>query len=132
VTEENAKQIEAPVGRPLEVRLAMVVCGGAALVFLALAIIRQVTEGGAGLFLVPIYMVILAVVGIFMLFWRPRHVRLLFGIAVLLPVLLHLLVAMGNQVWWLRTISGVLAAAYLYSLVLVNTKPARLHLDGRA
>ena len=132
MTEEDEQQVRAPARRPLEVLLAMLVNGGAALVFVGLAIVRQVTEGGGGLLQVPIYLVILAAVAIALLIWRPRHVRLLFGIAALLPVLLHLLVAMGNQVWWLRTLSGVLAAAYLYSMVLVNTKPARIHLDGLA
>lgn len=121
----------APAQRPIEVRLAMLITGGAALVFLVVAIIRQLTEGGAGLLLVPIYLVVLAVIAIGLLIWRPRNVQLVFGIAVLLPVLLHLLVVLGNQVWWLRVLSGVLAAAYVYSLVLVNTKPARMHLAGR-
>ena len=131
MTEEDAKQVQVPAGRPLEVRLAMAVNAGAALVFLVVAIIRQVTEGGSGLLPVPIYLVILAAIAIALLVWRPRNVQVVFGIAVLLPVLLHLLVVLGNQVWWLRTLSGVLAAAYLYSLVLVNTKPARLHLAGQ-
>jgi uncharacterized membrane protein len=131
VTEEDNKQIEVHAGRPLEVWLAMAVNGGAALVFLLLAVIRQITEGGNGLLQVPLYLTVLAVIAVGLLIWRPRNVQLVFGIAALLPVLLHLLVVLGNQVWWLRTISGVLAAAYLYSVVLVNTKPARMHLSGR-
>jgi hypothetical protein len=131
VTEEDPKQLAAMTQRPIEVRLAMAINAGAALVFLVLAIVRQITEGGSGLLPVPIYLVILAAIAVALLIWRPRNVQLLFGIAALLPVLLHLLVVMGNQVWWLRTLSGVLAAAYLYSVVLVNTKPARIHLAGR-
>ncbi|TDP97147.1 hypothetical protein [Labedaea rhizosphaerae] len=132
MTEEDPKQLTAMTRRPLEVWLAMGVNAGAALVFLLVAIVRQITEGGSGLLPVPIYLLVLAVVAVALLIWRPRNVQLLFGIAAVLPVLLHLLVVMGNQVWWLRTLSGVLAAAYLYSVVLVNTKPARMHLAGRA
>jgi hypothetical protein len=130
VTEED-KRVQAPAQRPVEVWLAMGINGGAALVFLVVAVVRQLTEGGGGLLQVPIYLVVLAAIAIALLVWRPRNVQLVFGIAALLPVLLHLLVALGNQVWWLRTLSGVLAAAYLYSVVLVNTKPARIHLAGR-
>jgi hypothetical protein len=128
----GGERIAVPLGRPLEVRVAMIINGGAATVFFAVALIRQLVEGGGGLLAVPIYLVILAAGTIVLLVTRPRNTRLLAGITALLPVLLHLLVVLGGQAWWVRVLSGVLAATYVYSVVLINTKPARIHLDGLA
>ena len=132
MSEESGRvdRVGTPAGRPVEVRIAMALNIAAAVVFLVVAVVRVIVEGGGGLLQVPIYLVVLAGVAVGLLVWRPRNVQLVFGIAALLPVLLHLLIVLGNQTWWLRTLSGVLAAAYVYSMVLVNTKPARIHLSG--
>ncbi|MGQ0841384.1 hypothetical protein [Actinokineospora sp.] len=114
--------------RPLEVRLAAAIVGGAAVVFLALGFVRFAADPGVLRFPIGVVLVELAVVAALV-------VRLPFarGGAITVAVvatLVHTLIALGELPWWARTASGLLAAAHAYVVVLLMTRPAREYLGG--
>ena len=115
---------------PTEIRLSLVVAGGGAVAFFCLALLRVLTEGGADLLRLPAVIVVLAAATCLGLWLRPRFARVAAIVVLVLVAALYVTVAVGSGPWWARAGSAVLAAGYVYAMVLVNTDPARRYLEA--
>lgn len=114
------------IERPLEVRLAAGIIAGAAAVFLGLAWLAE----DIGTLRFPVGSAMVAVIVVGLLFTSSRTARVAAIGAVTLLALAHTLIALGGLPWWARTISGVLAAAHVYVVILLLTRPARVYFGG--
>ncbi|WNV89658.1 hypothetical protein [Umezawaea sp. Da 62-37] len=120
-----------PTGRssvPPEVLIASLVAGGGALLFLLVGVIRWQVDGDAGWVRFPVIVAVLELVIAAGLFVGFRPARITAIIVFLLLALLHLLSALNTGPVWARVIAGVLSAAHVYGVVLLNTAPALVHL----
>jgi hypothetical protein len=116
--------------RPREVWLSTAALGGGAIVFLGVALLRMVAEGGGSdLWRLPVGLAVVALAGCGGLVFRLRFARVAAFVVLLVVAALYLLIALGDGSWWVRLASGVLAAANVYAMVLVNTQPARQYLE---
>jgi hypothetical protein len=113
---------------PREIALSLLVLGGGAVLFLALAALRLAGEGGGDLLRLPTVLMIMAVAVCAGLVFRLRFARVVSIVVTLLVAAIYLLLTLGDGPPWVRLISGVLAAAHVYVLVMVNTEPARRYL----
>jgi hypothetical protein len=110
---------------PTEVKVAVGVVGLGGLLFIAVALLWDSTS-----LRFPIGTGILAVAVCVGLLVRLRFARMVTMIVVTLFAVAHLVIALSDTApWWVRAVSGVLTAAYIYSAVVVNTEPARQYLE---
>ena len=116
---------------PPEVLIASVVAGAGALLFLLVGVIRWQVDGDAGWVRFPLIVAVLELViaGGLMVGFRPARITAI--IVFLLLGLLHLLATLNTGPVWVRVVSGVLSAAHVYGVVLLNTAPALVHLKRR-
>nr|WP_052478238.1 hypothetical protein [Kibdelosporangium sp. MJ126-NF4]CEL16972.1 hypothetical protein [Kibdelosporangium sp. MJ126-NF4]CTQ91799.1 hypothetical protein [Kibdelosporangium sp. MJ126-NF4] len=112
---------------PTEIKVPLAVIGLGAVLFVVVALLWD-TEN----LRLPIGTGIVAVAVCVGLFMRLRFVRVVTLVVVSVFALIHLLIALSDGApGWVRAVSGLLTAAYLYSAVLVNTEPARDYLEQR-
>jgi hypothetical protein len=111
---------------PLEVKVAAGVTGLGAILFVLVSLAR-----GADTLRLPIGVAIVAVAVCVGLLVRLRFARTITMVVVSVFAVLHLLIALSDGPWWVRVVSGVLTAGYLYVAVLVNTEPARQYLEPK-
>jgi hypothetical protein len=114
------------VNAPLEVKLSAGLIALGAVVFVGVALAWN-PQGlrfpiGAGILAVAVCVGLMA--GL-------RFVRVVTMTVVGIFAVVHLLIALGEAPWWVRVISGLLCAAYIYVAVLVNTEPARQYLETK-
>lgn len=110
---------------PTEVKVCLGVFGAGALLFVAIALLWDAQN-----LRFPIGTGIVAVAVCVGLAVRLRFARVVTIVVASLFALAHLLIALsGGAPWWVRAISGLLTAGYLYTAVLVNTEPARDYLE---
>ena len=111
---------------PVEVKIPAAVIALGAVAFLAVDLVMSSDSlrlsVGASILAVAVCVGLLA---------RLRFVRFVTMIVVFVLAVLHLLIALGDAPVWVRLVSGVLTAAYIYSAVLVNTEPARQYLESK-
>jgi hypothetical protein len=115
---------------PLEVRLAALIAFAGPTLFLVVALVRWRTEGGAGLFGVPVAFAVaeFAVAGGLLAGLRPARGT---GMVVfVVSALVQLMILLGTTPWWARLVAAVLAAAHIYATVLLGAGPARHYLGG--
>jgi hypothetical protein len=113
------------VTAPTEVKVAVAIVGLGALVFVAVALLWDSTS-----LRFPIGTGILAVAVCVGLLVRLRFARMITMVVVTLFAVVHLVIALSDTApWWVRAVSGVLTAAYIYAAVVVNTEPARHYLE---
>jgi hypothetical protein len=113
---------------PAEVLISSVVAAGGALLFLLVGVIRWQVEGDAGWVRFPIIVAVLELVVAAGLVVGFRPARITAIILFLLLALLHLLATLNTGPVWVRVVSGVLSAAHVYGVVLLNTAPALTYL----
>jgi hypothetical protein len=104
--------------------------GGAGLVFLVESLIRLATEGpavGASLLYVPIAQAVLDVLCAAVIVVGSRAIRPGVLVIAVLGTLVHMVIVLGGGPIWTRVVSAVLAIAQVYAVVLLNTKPIRIH-----
>jgi hypothetical protein len=111
---------------PIEIRVAIGIIGAGAVIFLIVAMAR-----GVDTLRLPIGAFVVAIAVALGLAARLRFARTVTVVVVMVLALLHVLVALSNGPWWVRAISGLLTAAYVYVAVLVNTAPAREYLEPK-
>lgn len=122
----------SPSSVPLDVWLGAGLVAGGGLVFLAVGLVRWLTEGGIGVVALP------AVVGgielgaatatVAGVRWAHRIVLVI----VALVAVAHLLIALDGARVWTRVVSAGLAAVAVFALVVLNSRPVREHCGGRA
>ena len=113
---------------PPEVLIASVVAAGGALAFLLVGVIRWQVDGDAGWVRFPVIVAVLELVVAAGLMVGFRPARITAIILFLLLSLLHLLATLNTGPVWVRVVSGVLSAAHVYGVVLLNTAPALTYL----
>jgi hypothetical protein len=113
---------------PPEVLIASVVAAGGALLFLLVGVIRWQVDGDAGWVRFPVIVAVLELVVAAGLMVGFRPARITAIILFLLLSLLHLLATLNTGPVWVRVVSGVLSAAHVYGVVLLNTAPALIYL----
>lgn len=113
---------------PREIALSLLMVGGGAVIFLTVAALRVAVEGGSDLLRLPTLIVTGAVAVCAGLVFRLRFARVASIVVTTLAATIYLLVAISDGPWWVRVIAGLLAAAHVYVLVIVNTGPARKYL----
>jgi hypothetical protein len=100
--------------------------GGAGLVFLAESLIRLSAEGASILY-VPITQAVLDVLCALVIVAGRRTLRPGVLVIAVLGTLVHMVIVLGSGPIWTRAVSVVLAVAQVYAVVLLNTKPIRIH-----
>ena len=100
--------------------------GGAGLVFLAESLIRLSAEGASILY-VPIAQAVLDVLCAAVIVAGSRTLRPGVLVIAVLGTLIHMVIVLGGGPIWTRVVSAVLAIAQVYAVVLLNTKPIRIH-----
>jgi hypothetical protein len=113
---------------PPEVLIASVIAAGGALAFLLVGVIRWQVDGDAGWVRFPVIVAVLELVVAAGLMVGFRPARITAIILFLLLSLLHLLATLNTGPVWVRVVSGVLSAAHVYGVVLLNTAPALTYL----
>ncbi|MCS7478289.1 hypothetical protein ACFFQW_10490 [Umezawaea endophytica] len=113
---------------PPEVLIASLVAGGGALLFLLVGVVKWQVDGDAGWVRFPLIVAVLELVvaGGLVIGFRPARITAI--ILFLLLGLLHLLATLNEGPLWARAITGVLSAAHIYGVVLLNTAPALTYL----
>jgi hypothetical protein len=115
---------------PPEVFVSALVAAGGGLLFVIMGLVRWQGDGDAGWVKFPAVVAVLELViaaGLVVGF-RPARVTGIMVFAVF--ALVHLIVTLNDGPLWIRIVSGVLSAAHVYGVVLLNTGPAREHLGA--
>lgn len=113
-----------------EVLVSSACAFGGALVFFVVGLVLWRTSGDADVLKLPSFVALveLPIAACLLLGLRFAHYP---AMAVfVLVALLHLVITLADGPVWARVASGVLAAAHIYGVVLLNTGPAREHLGG--
>lgn len=109
-----------------EVRVSALLVGGAGLVFL-LESLFLLPRQGVGILYLPLAEFALNAATTWIILTGNRVLRAPALVVVVLGVLVHMVILLGAGPVWARIVSGVLAAASVYALVILNTKPIRIH-----
>jgi hypothetical protein len=116
---------------PPEVVVSALVAAGGGALFVLTALLRWYADGDAGFLTLPLGVLVLELLVAGGLLARFRPARLTGVVLFAVLALLHLLIVLAAAPWWVRLVSGVLCAAHVYGVVLLNLAPARAHLGGR-
>jgi hypothetical protein len=100
--------------------------GGAGLVFLVESLIRLSTELPNILY-VPVVQAVLDLACAAVIVVGSRVLRPGVLVIAVLGTLVHMVIVLGGGPIWTRVVSAVLAVAQVYAVVLLNTKPIRIH-----
>jgi hypothetical protein len=112
---------------PLDVLICALLIGGCGLVYLIAEAIRLLPTAGAGSLAAPIVVAVLLLGAAAAVVAGLRPIRPAVLIVLILATLLQLLFVMDGGLLWRQVVSAILAAAQVYALVLLNTKPVREH-----
>jgi hypothetical protein len=115
---------------PVEARLATLIGAAGALVFVLMGLIQAQVEGDSALLRFPVVVAVLELLVVGGLAAGLRPARLTAAVLFGLVALVHLLVVLNDGPVWLRLLSGLLSAAHVFAVVLLNTRPARFHYLG--
>jgi hypothetical protein len=111
----------------VDVLVCALLIGGCGLVFLIADAIRLLPTTGVSGLAAPIVVALLELGAAAAVIAGLRPARPVIIIVLILATLLHLLFVMDGGVGWAQVVSAILAAAHVYALVLLNTKPVREH-----
>lgn len=109
-----------------EIRVSSLLVGGAGLAFLLESLFLLATQG-PGILYLPLAVFALNAIATWVILTGNKVLRPPVLVVVVLGVLVHLVIMLGGGPLWSRVISGVLAAVSVYALVILNTKPVRVH-----
>ena len=109
-----------------EVRISSLLVGGAGLVFLVESLFLLPRQG-VGILYLPLAVFVLNSLTTWIVLTGNRVLRAPALVVVVLGVLVHMVILLGGGPLWSRIVSGVLAAVSVYALVVLNTKPIRIH-----
>jgi hypothetical protein len=115
---------------PTEVFIATVIGAAGALAFALMGLVQWQVEGDSVLIKFPVIVAALGLLAVGGLVTRLRPARLTAACVFGLVALVHLLAVLNDVPVWIRVASGVLSAAHVFAVVLLNTRPARLHFLG--
>ncbi|NUT50910.1 MAG: hypothetical protein HOV94_26930 [Saccharothrix sp.] len=119
-----------PRDTPVEVFLATLLGAAGALVFVLMGLIQWQVEDDPTWIKFPLIVGVLELLAVGGLVARFRPARLTAAFVFGLVALIHLLAVLNQGPVWIRVVSGLLSAAHVFAVVMLNTKPARLHFLG--
>jgi hypothetical protein len=109
-----------------DVRVCAALLGVAGLVFMVESLIRLSSQG-AGILYVPLVQLVLDGTAVGVILTGNRLLRPGVLVIAILGSLVHMVILLGGGPIWTRVVSALLAVMQLYVLVLLNTKPIRVH-----
>jgi hypothetical protein len=112
--------------RTPEIRTSTVIVGAIGLVFLVANLVL-LHSNGVGILYLPLVLFVLDSASVWIVLTGNRVLRTLALVVVVLTALVQMVSLLGNGPLWFRICCGVLAAASVYALVVLNTKPVRVH-----
>ena len=115
---------------PVEARVAILIGTAGALAFVLMGLVQAQVEADSSWLRFPVVVAVLELLAVAGLAAGARPARLTAACLFGLVGLIHLLAVLNNGPVWLRVLSGVLSAAHVFAVVLLNTRPARLHYSG--
>ncbi|MEV0680502.1 hypothetical protein AB0I60_28705 [Actinosynnema sp. NPDC050436] len=117
-------------GTPIEVRLAVLVGAVGGLLFVVEGLIRWQGDGDPSWIKFPVILLVLELLVAGGLVAGLRLVRPVGAVVYALVALVHLLAVLNEGPAWVRVLSGLLSALHVFGVVLLNTRPSRLHFGG--
>ncbi len=115
---------------PIEARLGTLVGVVGGLLFVLEGVFRWQGDGDTAWLKFPIIILVLELVVVGGLLADIRFARPTAAVVYSLVGLVHLLAVLNDGPVWVRVLSGVLCAGHVFGVVLLNTRPARLHFGG--
>ncbi|MFD1147468.1 hypothetical protein [Saccharothrix hoggarensis] len=115
---------------PPEATLATLLGAGGGLAFVLMGLIQWQVEGDSGWMRFPVTVAVVELVVVGGLYAGLRPARLAAAIVYALVALIHLLAVLNDGPVWLRVLSAVLSAVHVFGVVLLNTRPVRIHFLG--
>ncbi|MFE2754074.1 hypothetical protein ACFXGA_18960 [Actinosynnema sp. NPDC059335] len=119
-----------PRNGPTEVFLAILLGAAGAVLFVLMGLIQWQVEGDSTWMRFPVIVAVLELLAVGGLATGLRPARLTAAIVFGLVALVHLLAVLNDGPVWLRVVSGLLSAVHVFAVVMLNTRPARLHFLG--
>jgi hypothetical protein len=119
-----------PRNAATEVFLATLVGAAGGLVFVLMGLIQWQVEDDSTWIRFPVIVAVLELLAVGGLVAGLRPARLTAAFLFGLVALVHLLAVLNQGPVWIRVLSGVLSAAHVFAVVMLNTKPARIHFLG--
>jgi hypothetical protein len=116
----------APTRTQFDVRVCAALIGGAGVIWLVESLFR-LSGQPTNIIVVPIIALVLEAAAAVVVVTGNRVLRPGALVITVLGALLHMVILLGDTPIWTRIVSGILAAAQIYALVLLNTKPIREH-----
>jgi hypothetical protein len=124
------KQVLPGSSAPLEIKLASLVLAGGGLLFLLTFLVLGIQAGDLGSVILPAPVAVISLGLGAGLLAGARPVRIPALLWTVLAAVLYAAFALLATEIWLAVLTGVLAAAHVYSLVLQITLPARRHMGS--
>ncbi|ROP40949.1 hypothetical protein [Saccharothrix texasensis] len=119
-----------PRNAPTEVFLAILIGAAGGLAFVLMGLVQWQVEDDPSWVRFPVIVAVLELLAVAGLVARPRPARLTAAFVFGLVALIHLLAVLNQGPVWLRVLSGLLSAVHVFAVVMLNTKPARIHFLG--
>ena len=117
-------------GGPVEVFLATLVGAVGGALFVLEGVIRWQADGDSAWIKFPLIVLVLELIAVAGLIARFRPARLTAAFIYGLVGLVHLLAVLNEGPLWVRLLSGLLSAAHIFGVVVLNMKPAREYFGG--
>ena len=119
-----------PRNAPTEAFLATLVGAAGGLAFVLMGLVQWQVEDDPTWIRFPVIVAVLELLAVGGLVAGLRPARLTAAFLFGLVALIHLLAVLNQGPVWIRVLSGVLSAAHVFAVVMLNTKPARIHFLG--
>ncbi|MFJ6672638.1 hypothetical protein ACIQMJ_16135 [Actinosynnema sp. NPDC091369] len=119
-----------PRNAPTEAFLAILIGAAGGLAFVFMGLVQWQVEDDPTWIKFPVIVAVLELLAVGGLVAGLRPARLTAAFLFGLVALIHLLAVLNQGPVWIRVLSGVLSAAHVFAVVMLNTKPARIHFLG--
>jgi hypothetical protein len=119
-----------PRNAPVEAFVATLIGAAGALAFVLMGLVQWQVDGDPGWIRFPVIVAVLELLVVGGLVAGLRPARLTAALVFSVVALIHLLAVLNEGPVWVRVLSGVLSAVHVYAVVMLNTRPARLHFLG--
>ncbi|MEV8436662.1 hypothetical protein AB0425_04760 [Actinosynnema sp. NPDC051121] len=119
-----------PRNAPTEAFLATLIGAAGGLAFVLMGLVQWQVEDDPTWIRFPVIVAVLELLAVGGLLAGLRPARLTAAFVFALVALIHLLAVLNQGPVWIRVVSGVLSAAHVFAVVMLNTKPARIHFLG--
>ena len=120
----------SPRKAPVEAFLAILIGAVGALAFVLMGLVQWQVENDSAWIRFPVVVAVLELLAVGGLVANLRPARITAALVFALVALVHLLAVLNQGPVWIRVLSGLLSATHVFAVVMLNTRPARLHFLG--